>query len=1053
MRDKRSFTTGLAAIVSLAFWTGALSAQTGVWRAEGPAPEREGQVENITNREVVGAVHAVAPHPTNANTLYIGSVNGGVWRTDDALSASPNWAAQTDQQTSLSIGALEFDPTDAGNQTLVAGIGRFSNIGAGAGGALTGILRTTDGGTTWTPLGQATLGAANISGVAPRGNVIVVADSIAGIWRSTDTGASFTRISGAAGSGLPVGSAFDLAGVQGTPGTLYTNAGSNGIYHSLDSGATWTQISNAAMNALFYNNVRISALPNDVIFVAVANGGTLGGVFRTGNGDATWATLDILQTVEIGGGVQGIHPGGQAGVNLSLVADPPGGRGSNIVYIGGDRQPGPNEGVAFPNAIGAQNYSGRLFRGNSNAVTGSQFVHLTHVKNSGLLESGTVDGSAPHADSRNMAMDANGNLIEVDDGGVYRRTLPSSNSGGWVSLNGNLQNTEFHSIAWDAVSNRAIGGAQDVGTPEQREIGNRVWRDITQADGGVVAVDDVSTPGLSTRFFSSQNLGGFRRRTYDADNNLVSQSPVALTVLSGGAALVSQFYTPIMVNNANGIRLAVGAQNSVYESLDAGATVTEIGVGIRANSTLQGEAMAYGAADNANMLYVGSGSQVFIRPGAHPGSLLTASASYPGTLTVVDVAIDPADSQTAYAIDRNNVFQTRDGGASWANITGNLIVGANAGQLRSVDVFTVSDQYAVIVGTDRGVYWADALPVLEWSSPCSGMPNAPVTDLEFDEADDILLAGTLGRGSWTCAPAQARPTSYRVKFVCGKGDGRILAPGIYTTAINILNGDDPEAAASTYRRSYSVGLPGEVAAGQTAPRSGATLTPGEAAEIDCADILREVRRLCPSDLCKGFVSIESRMPLDIVAVYSAEDPATGSVTDLQTEPLSAAGRACTRTTLTVPAATRLFVPPHTQGDREFDGHGPCVRFSLDLRKVDDDTALEAAYEMHAFECKGSFLAPQSDFTAAFGAQSEILLSAGPGGRILGHSVDNNLVQTYIDTNHSDDNFTFTDNESVSALRFVGDTAGDEAGTETGVFVTFRPIEVQLETCSVASDAG
>lgn len=284
------------------------TAQTGVWKAEGPAPSREGQVENITNREVVGAVHAIAPHPADANTIYIGSVNGGVWRTDDALAASPNWAAQTDQQTSLSIGALEFDPTDGTNQTLVAGMGRFSNIG-GAGGARSGILRTTDGGTTWTPLGQVALNGTNISGVAARGAVIVVADSFGGIWRSINTGTTWTQISGLPGSGLPAGASFDLEGVPGAPATLYTNAGSNGIYRSNDTGATWNQVSTAAMNAFAYSNVRLSALAGNTVYAAIATGGQLGGVFQSLDGGTNWTAMGLPLTNE-GGLMVGLHPGG-----------------------------------------------------------------------------------------------------------------------------------------------------------------------------------------------------------------------------------------------------------------------------------------------------------------------------------------------------------------------------------------------------------------------------------------------------------------------------------------------------------------------------------------------------------------------------------------------------------------------------------------------------------------------------------------------------------------------------------------------------------------------
>jgi hypothetical protein len=80
------------------------------WMPRGPGPNTQGQVENIANFEVVGAIHAVAPHPARADVIYVGAVNGGIWMTSNAMAANPTWARMTDAQQSLSIGALEFDP-------------------------------------------------------------------------------------------------------------------------------------------------------------------------------------------------------------------------------------------------------------------------------------------------------------------------------------------------------------------------------------------------------------------------------------------------------------------------------------------------------------------------------------------------------------------------------------------------------------------------------------------------------------------------------------------------------------------------------------------------------------------------------------------------------------------------------------------------------------------------------------------------------------------------------------------------------------------------------
>jgi hypothetical protein len=72
----------------------------------------------MTNKFVCGAIHAVITHPTDPSIVYIGEVNGGVWKTTNATAASPSWTTTTSDMPSLSIGALAFDPLDATVQTV-----------------------------------------------------------------------------------------------------------------------------------------------------------------------------------------------------------------------------------------------------------------------------------------------------------------------------------------------------------------------------------------------------------------------------------------------------------------------------------------------------------------------------------------------------------------------------------------------------------------------------------------------------------------------------------------------------------------------------------------------------------------------------------------------------------------------------------------------------------------------------------------------------------------------------------------------------------------------
>ena len=86
-------------------------------RVDPPGPRsremaaRLAQVENVFPSDPVsGAVHTLAAHPDDANRLFLGATNGGIWRTDDALSSTPTWIPLTDHLPSLSVGALELEP-------------------------------------------------------------------------------------------------------------------------------------------------------------------------------------------------------------------------------------------------------------------------------------------------------------------------------------------------------------------------------------------------------------------------------------------------------------------------------------------------------------------------------------------------------------------------------------------------------------------------------------------------------------------------------------------------------------------------------------------------------------------------------------------------------------------------------------------------------------------------------------------------------------------------------------------------------------------------------
>jgi len=364
-----------------------------------------------------------------------------------------------------------------------------------------------------------------------------------------------------------------------------------------------------------------------------------------------------------------------------------------------------------------------------------------------------------------MAFRADGQLIESDDGGIYRRTNPQNNTGDWFSMmgvNSGLQVTEMHDIAYDNLSDIILSGNQDTGSPQQLGTNSSIWTSIplvpplfggffpfSTADGGDVAVDNLIGGNQSLRYSSTQDLGldnlgnpaSFRRQVYDAAGTLVSQSVPTLT----GLALNDvQFVTPTETNEVAASRLIIGGASNTYESMDRGdnlATISAAGV--------NRGAVSYGASlngvPNPEALFIGTGAAVLGRTAA---GALTPTAALPGGATfVTDVEMNPDNFNTVIAVDVNQVFMSTNAGGGWADITGNL-ADTNLRSIEYIDNSGLGPD-AILVGGAGGVFRMTTDAPMVWSEFGTGLPNSVVYDMDYDASDDVLVVGTLGRGAFT----------------------------------------------------------------------------------------------------------------------------------------------------------------------------------------------------------------------------------------------------------------------------------------------------------------
>jgi len=819
------------------------------WVAQGPGAVTDGFSrlgdDDPEDRLVTGAIQDVVVHPSNPNIIYVATVNGGVWKTDDG---GTSWDALTDQFPTLSLATVTLDLDDP--DTVYAGTGRTSAY-RNEGGEAIGILKSIDAGLTWTVIGQSAFRGERVTGIVAKGTTIIAStdDKNRSLYISTDGGVNFNHVAAPMDgidndgdtttdeAGEPFGPISDMIAEQvGGNLTVYVAAEGIGIYRSDDGGGSWANINRNLPNGILTNSVHIrlavSNAGNQPVYAGFVNSTDgneqVTGLFRLanpGDGAVNWVEMDRPGEDDAATDPdEGIHPGGQADGHFSIVADPD---DADIVFVGGDTSPDTTAGI----------FTGNLFRGDASAASGSQWAPITNSD---------ANDTAPHPDSRNMIFDSDGNILEVDDGGIYKLTNPNDDSTReWVSMIGDLSLMEFTSVVYDPINDVIIGGAQDNGTVLQSTSNPNQWTTVRGGDGQVVQVAVDGTD--STLYFSAQRLANFSRiENADPSSRVRMDLEVDGTGFFDDISL-PEFETVDVDGDGNddllrfGVQYAVNAVDPsklmfatrfIYETqersfdfenivpgLDAGidldiwggsaGDVPPVGTDFQIDTGALGTAttLAYGGhafngstrEGNAEIAYVGTQNtqDILLRQEANGAFQKTDwnSGSHAST-TPRDLILHPDDWKQVFVVTTNEVWHgvlndmmdTPVIEYAWTELTGNI---AELGpkffgiELTSITLYQAStgddatdadDDTFVLITSGLGGVFKTTVEIAtlvgtpsdqHWTEYGNGLPVLKVTDVRYDPTDDVLLAGTLGRGAWTIPNASETLTVDSVLRVVG----------------------------------------------------------------------------------------------------------------------------------------------------------------------------------------------------------------------------------------------------------------------------------------------
>jgi PKD repeat protein len=675
---------------------------SGDWLAVGPSTTTGGYAG-------LGRVNCIEFHPTDNNTFWVGTPSGGLWKTTNGGS---NWECLTDGNDVIGVSdiALANDFTTSNTMYIATGDrdgGSSWTLGGGvrADNNSIGILKSTDGGQTWSATGlsfgedeRELIGRILID---PTNGQIMLAATTNGIYRTTNGGASWT---------LEQSGAYfiDMEFKPGDSDIVYASTSdytAAEIYRSTDNGASWSQVESFSSS----RRAELAVTPHDATYVYAI----------VANSDR---------------GLKGIYKSTDSGANFTLEFDGNSTNGSLLGYYSDGS--GSNTGQGSYDLCIAVNPSNKneVFIGGINtwrsADGGSSWVNNNMwTSYSGYNFSGSPE---VHADKHVLKYrESDGTLFEGNDGGIYKTT----NSGtSWTDLSNDLYITQIYRLGVaQSVNNMTIIGNQDNGS---KMFNGSFWDDVTGGDGMECAIDPIDE--------DVQYATYVRGILYRTTNGWSNYTTISDNITGGDNGF---WVTPYVIDPNDNQTLIVG-YDKIWKSTDRGDNWSQLGTLESASDKFRSLAIAE---SNSSVMVIADPDDIWYSSNGG-----TSWTDITGTLptynySITYVAIHATDPNTIWVTmggyDGNRVYESTNGGSSWSNISTGL---PNLPTMCIVQNKQETSLNELYVGTDRGVYMKRG--AADWEPFMTNLPNVVVTELEIyydaTPANSKLRAATFGRGLW-----------------------------------------------------------------------------------------------------------------------------------------------------------------------------------------------------------------------------------------------------------------------------------------------------------------